>query len=131
MKPQSFVRTKRHSDHPADQEDMYAQTPVLDLITPLTPMCIGWSPAELSAGRRLVCFLKVHDDCKLIVSCELITQGVRQCHLLSLSRRTRHLLCFVTFIDLYLFSDLTSLRSFSFWLRSSILSTSVREIIDY
>jgi hypothetical protein len=53
---------------------MYAQTPILDLVTPLPPICIGWSPAELSAGRRLVRFLKVKDGGRLIVSCESITQ---------------------------------------------------------
>lgn len=53
---------------------MYAQTPILDLVTPLPPICIGWSPAELSAGRRLVRFLKVQDGGRLIVSCEPITQ---------------------------------------------------------
>ena len=111
MKPQSLVRTKHHPDHLADQEDMYAQTPILDLVTPLPPICIGWSPAELSAGRRLVRFLKVQDGRRLIVSCEPITQE-EYCEsdsVISCIYREELDTCFVTSVDvIYLLERLTN-----------------------
>ena len=111
MKPQSLVRTKHHPDHLTDQEDMYAQTPILDLVTPLPPICIGWSPAELSAGRRLVRFLKVQDGRRLIVSCEPITQE-EYCEsdsVISCIYREELDTCFVTSVDvIYLLERLTN-----------------------
>lgn len=111
MKPQSLVRTKHHPDHLSDQEDMYAQTPILDLVTPLPPICIGWSPAELSAGRRLVRFLKVQDGRRLIVSCEPITQE-EYCEsdsVISCIYREELDTCFVTSVDvIYLLERLTN-----------------------
>ncbi|KAF8070276.1 hypothetical protein FPV67DRAFT_1486804 [Lyophyllum atratum] len=52
--------------------DSHIQTPILDLITPLQNICLDWSPAESSVGRRLVRFSKVQDGRRLIVSCEPI-----------------------------------------------------------
>ena len=111
MKPQSLVRTKHHPDILTDQEDMYAQTPILDLITPLPPLCVGWSPAELSAGRRLVRFIKVQDGRRLIVSCEPITQE-EYCEsdsVISCIYREELDTCFVTSVDvIYLLERLTN-----------------------
>lgn len=111
MKPQSLVRTKHHPDHLTDQEDMYAQTPILELITALPPICIGWSPAELSAGRRLVRFGKIQDGRRLIVSCEPITQE-EYCEsdsVISCIYREELDACFVTSVDvIYLLERLTN-----------------------
>ena len=111
MKPQSLVRTKHHPDHLADQEDMYAQIPILDLITPLQPICVGWSPAEASAGRRLVRFVKVQDGRRLIVSCDPIAQE-EYCEsdtVISCIHREGIDTCFVTSVDvIYLLERLTN-----------------------
>ncbi|KAJ3757232.1 hypothetical protein EV360DRAFT_46483, partial [Lentinula raphanica] len=55
-------------------EELYAQTPLLQLVTSLDSMCAAWEPAEMRVGRRLVRFTKVQDGRKLIVSCEAISQ---------------------------------------------------------
>ena len=110
MKPQSLVRTKHHPDHLTDQEDMYAQTPILDLVTPLQPICVGWSPAEVSAGRRLVRFVKVQDGRRLIVSCEPIGQEEysETDTVISCIHREGIDTCFVTSVDvIYLLERLT------------------------
>ena len=111
MKPQSLVRTKHHPDHLADQEDMYAQTPILDLVTPLPPICVDWTQAELSAGRRLVRFVKVQDGRRLIVSCEPITQEeyCESDNVISCIYRQELDACFVTSVDvIYLLERLTN-----------------------
>ncbi|RDB24101.1 hypothetical protein Hypma_008546 [Hypsizygus marmoreus] len=46
------------------------QAPILDFVTSLKRIGIAWTPAEISVGRRLVRFSKMHDGCRLIVSCE-------------------------------------------------------------
>lgn len=111
MKPQSLVRTKHQPDRLAGQEDIYAQTPILDLVTPLPPICVGWSPAEVSAGRRLVRFVKVQDGRRLIVSCEPITQE-EYCEsdtVISCIYREELDTCFVTSVDvIYLLECLTN-----------------------
>ncbi|KAF8160993.1 hypothetical protein B0H34DRAFT_362108 [Crassisporium funariophilum] len=111
MKAQSLVRTKHHTDHVADQEDMYAQTPILDLVTPLSSVCVGWSPAELTAGRRLVRFVKVQDGRRLIVSCEPIMQEdyCESDSVISCIYREEADTCFVTSVDvIYLLERLTN-----------------------
>ncbi|KAJ3793566.1 hypothetical protein GGU11DRAFT_394735 [Lentinula aff. detonsa] len=55
-------------------EELYAQTPLLQLVTSLESMCAAWEPTEMRVGRRLVRFTKVQDGRKLIVSCEAISQ---------------------------------------------------------
>ncbi|KAF9529303.1 hypothetical protein CPB83DRAFT_927452 [Crepidotus variabilis] len=72
IKSGTIART-RHNNH-TEPDDLYAHTPILDLVTPLSSICGDWSDSELSVGRRLVRFTKVQDGCKLIVSCEPISQ---------------------------------------------------------
>ncbi|KAF5389434.1 hypothetical protein D9757_004310 [Collybiopsis confluens] len=55
-------------------EDLYAQTPLLQIVTSLDVICADWDPIEQRAGRRLVKFTKVQDGRKLIVSCEPVSQ---------------------------------------------------------
>ncbi|KAF9456630.1 hypothetical protein BDZ94DRAFT_333873 [Collybia nuda] len=91
--------------------DIHAQTPILDLVTSLTSICVGWNPAEISAGRRLVRFSKVQDGRRLIVSCEPIkveefrdTDSVISC-----IYREESDSCFVTSVDIiFLLERLTS-----------------------
>lgn len=82
--------------------DIHSQTPILDLVTNLQTICVGWSPAEISAGRRLVRFCKVQDGRRLIVSCEPIkveeyrdTDSVISC-----IYREESDSCFVTSVDI-------------------------------
>ncbi|KAF8894919.1 hypothetical protein CPB84DRAFT_1782635, partial [Gymnopilus junonius] len=108
MKAQSLMRTKQNSQ---DQDDTYAQTPILDLVTPLSSICVGWSQAELSAGRRLVRFAKVQDGRRLIVSCEPIMQDEysENDSVISCIYREESDSCYVTSVDvIYLLERLTN-----------------------
>ncbi|KAF9071102.1 hypothetical protein BDP27DRAFT_552994 [Rhodocollybia butyracea] len=69
----SLMRAKYPVSDEVDEE-LYAQTPILQLVTSLDAMCAAWEPAEHRAGRRLVRFTKVQDGRKLIVSCEPVSQ---------------------------------------------------------
>lgn len=108
----ALMRTKQASmsgDH--DQDDLYAQTPILDLATPLANICAGWSAAELQAGRRLVRFSKVQDGRRLIVSCEPIRQEdyCEADSVISCIYREEADTCFVTSVDvIYLLERLTN-----------------------
>ncbi|KAF5351983.1 hypothetical protein D9756_007383 [Leucocoprinus leucothites] len=110
MKSQSLVRTK-HSVNGESAENLYAQTPILELLTPLSSICTGWSSAELQTGRRLVRFSKVQDGRRLIVSCEPIRQD-EYCEndsVISCIYREETDTCFVTSVDvIYLLERLTN-----------------------
>lgn len=111
MKAQSLMRTKHSSlagEHP---EDLYAQTPILDLVTPLATISVGWTAAELHAGRRLVRFAKVQDGRRLIVSCEPIRQEdyCESDSVISCIYREEADTCYVTSVDvIYLLERLTN-----------------------
>ncbi|KAF8626860.1 hypothetical protein AX15_004680 [Amanita polypyramis BW_CC] len=110
MKTQSVMRTK---SGPTSElgEELYAQTPILDLVTPLNSICTGWTPAEFQAGRRLVRFGKVQDGRRLVVSCEPISQEeyCEQDTVISCIYREESDTCFVTSVDvIYLLERLTN-----------------------
>jgi hypothetical protein len=110
MKVQSLIHAK-HAHLPGNQEDMRAQTPILDLVTPLASICTGWSTAELHAGRRLVRFSEVQDGRRLIVSCEPIRQEdyCESDSVISCIYREETDTCFVTSVDvIYLLERLTN-----------------------
>lgn len=110
MKVQSLMHAK-HAHLPGNQEDMRAQTPILDLVTPLASICTGWSPAELHAGRRLVRFSEVQDGRRLIVSCEPIRQEdyCESDSVISCIYREETDTCFVTSVDvIYLLERITN-----------------------
>ena len=111
MKPGSLVRTKQANASLAGQEDLHASAPILELATPLSSMCTGWTNPEAVAGRRLVRFAKVQDGRRLIVSCESISQ--EDYHesdtVISCIYREEVDLCYVTSVDvIYLLERLTS-----------------------
>ena len=111
MKAQSLVRTKQHTGNVQDQEELYAQTPILDLVTPLSSICTGWTQTEVAAGRRLVRFAKVQDGRRLIVSCEPIMQEdfCESDSVISCIYREESDSCFVTSVDvIYLLERLTN-----------------------
>jgi hypothetical protein len=92
-------------------EDVYAQTPILDLVTPLESICCGWDASELHVGRRLVRFRKLQAGHKLIVSCEPIGQeDYRESDsVVSCIYREEAEKCFVTSVDIiYLLERLTN-----------------------
>ncbi|EAU91369.1 developmental regulator medusa [Coprinopsis cinerea okayama7 len=109
LKTQSLVRAKNAPIPPG--EKLVAQTPILELVTPLASICTGWTPQELSVGRRLVRFSKVQDGRKLIVSCEPIRQE-DYCEadaVISCIYREDVDSCFVTSVDvIYLLERLTN-----------------------
>ncbi|PFH51989.1 hypothetical protein AMATHDRAFT_2478 [Amanita thiersii Skay4041] len=110
MKTQSLMRTKFSSAGELGEE-LYAQTPILDLVTPLNSICHGWTQAEFQAGRRLVRFGKVQDGRRLIVSCEPISQEeyCEQDSVISCIYREESATCFVTSVDvIYLLERLTN-----------------------
>jgi len=74
MKSGSLFRTKQANVGLADQDDVQASSPILELTTPLESMCVDWSTAEERVGRRLVRFSKIQDGRRLIVSCEPLRQ---------------------------------------------------------
>ncbi|KAG7090842.1 hypothetical protein E1B28_009924 [Marasmius oreades] len=73
IRANSLMRSKFASSKDIG-EDLYPQTPILELLTPLGSMCLNWDPSEVRAGRRLVRFQKVQDGRKLMVSCQSIRQ---------------------------------------------------------
>ncbi|KAJ7647477.1 hypothetical protein FB45DRAFT_893553 [Roridomyces roridus] len=62
----SLMRARHRAAEEVD-EHLHAHTPVLEMVTPLESICSGWDDDELTAGRRL-------DGCRVILSCEPITQ---------------------------------------------------------
>ncbi|KAH9485299.1 hypothetical protein JR316_0002207 [Psilocybe cubensis] len=111
MKAQSLIRTKHHPANIPEQDELYAQTPVLDLVTPLSSICSGWSPAEIASGRRLVRFARVQDGRRLIVSCESIQQEdyCENDSVISCIYRRESDTCYVTSVDvIYLLERLTN-----------------------
>ena len=110
LKVQSLVRTKSGAIGDSGEE-LYAQTPILDLVTPLGDICHGWTQAEIQAGRRLVRFGKVQDGRRLIVSCEPISQEeyCEQDSVISCIYQEETDTCFVTSVDvIYLLERLTN-----------------------
>ncbi len=110
VKSQSLMRTKAGAAGELGEE-LYAQTPILDLVTPLSSICVDWAPAEIQAGRRLVRFGKVQDGRRLIVSCEPISQDeyCEQDSVISCIYREDSKTCFVTSVDvIYLLERLTN-----------------------
>ncbi|KAF8828966.1 hypothetical protein HHX47_DHR3001044 [Lentinula edodes] len=92
-------------------EELYAQTPLLQLVTSLDSMCVAWEPSEKRVGRRLVRFTKVQDGRKLIVSCEAISQDdYRESDsVISCIYREETLTYYVTSVDIiYLLERLTN-----------------------
>ncbi|TFK25477.1 developmental regulator medusa [Coprinopsis marcescibilis] len=109
LKSQSIVRAKHAPPPPG--EKLVAQTPVLELVTPLDGICTGWNQGELSSGRRLVRFSKVQDGRRLIVSCEPIRQEDynESDAVISCIYREEVDSCFVTSVDvIYLLERLTN-----------------------
>ncbi|KJA27772.1 hypothetical protein HYPSUDRAFT_197932 [Hypholoma sublateritium FD-334 SS-4] len=107
-KSQSLVRTKHQ---PGADAQEYAQTPQLDMLTPLASICADWAPAEVAAGRRLVRFTKIQDGRRLIVSCEPIPQDqFREADsVISCIHRAENGACYVTSVDvIYLLERLTN-----------------------
>lgn len=92
-------------------EHLNAQTPILDLVTPLETMCRSWSLAERSSGRRLVRFHKIHaGGRKIILSCESISQEQYNelDTVISCIHRQDNGCCYVTSVDIiYLLEHLT------------------------
>ncbi|RDB25379.1 hypothetical protein Hypma_008094 [Hypsizygus marmoreus] len=91
--------------------ESHVQTPILDLVTPLKSICSAWTPAEVTAGRRLVRFSKVHDGRRLIVSCEPIKcEDYRESDsVISCIYREESDSCYVTSVDIiFLLERLTS-----------------------
>ncbi|KAG5646302.1 hypothetical protein DXG03_003899 [Asterophora parasitica] len=89
----------------------HLQTPILDLVTPLQNICLDWSPAEHSVGRRLVRFSKVQDGRRLIVSCEPIHgDDYRDSDsVISCIYREENKTCYVTSVDIiFLLERLTN-----------------------
>ncbi|KAF9451261.1 hypothetical protein P691DRAFT_379080 [Macrolepiota fuliginosa MF-IS2] len=110
MKSQSLMRTKNVTLGDS-AENLYAQTPILELVTPLSSICTGWNSAEVQAGRRLVRFSKVQDGRRLIVSCEPIRQDefCENDSVISCIYREETNTCFVTSVDvIYLLERLTN-----------------------
>jgi hypothetical protein len=111
MKAQSLMRTKQQHAAAAAQEDLYAQTPVLEMVTPLSSICAAWTPAEVAVGRRLVRFTKIQDGRRLIVSCEPIPQDefCEADSVISCIYREESDSCYVTSVDvIYLLERLTN-----------------------
>jgi hypothetical protein len=91
--------------------DLHAQTPILDLVTPLQSICVGWSQAEVHAGRRLVRFSKIQDGRRLTVSCEPIKpEDYRELDsVISCIYREESDSCYVTSVDIiFLLERLTN-----------------------
>ncbi|KAF8647177.1 hypothetical protein AX16_007006 [Volvariella volvacea WC 439] len=109
LKSQSLVRSKYGPN--GENEDLYLQTPILELVTPLSSLCVGWTPVELNAGRRLVRFGKIQEGRRLIVSCEPIPQEdyCESDSVISCIYREETKNCFVTSVDIiYLLERLTN-----------------------
>ncbi|KAF8972958.1 hypothetical protein BDZ97DRAFT_1900817 [Flammula alnicola] len=103
MKAQSLMRTKQHPSNVPSQDELYAQTPILEMVTPLSSICLGWTPAEAAVGRRLVRFSKIQDGRRLIDEfCE--SDSVISC-----IYREESDSCYVTSVDvIYLLERLTN-----------------------
>ncbi|KAG6857268.1 hypothetical protein H0H87_007101 [Tephrocybe sp. NHM501043] len=106
-------RTKQEAAQRAkgSKGDAPVQTPLLQLVTPLSSICENWSPAERAVGRRLVRFSKVQDGRRLVVSCEPITS--EKYHeadsVISCIYREESRTCYVTSVDIiFLLERLTN-----------------------
>ncbi|KAG6891732.1 hypothetical protein C0992_006152 [Termitomyces sp. T32_za158] len=91
--------------------DSHIQTPLLQLITPLSTICENWSSAENACGRRLVRFSKVQDGRRLVLSCEPITpDDYRESDsVISCIYREESRTCYVTSVDIiFLLERLTN-----------------------
>ncbi|KAG6820880.1 hypothetical protein H0H93_010224 [Arthromyces matolae] len=91
--------------------DSNIQTPLLQLITPLSTICENWNPNENAVGRRLVRFSKVQDGRRLVVSCEPITPDeYRETDsVISCIYRDENRTCYVTSVDIiFLLERLTN-----------------------
>ncbi|KAG6854060.1 hypothetical protein C0991_011038 [Blastosporella zonata] len=91
--------------------DSLVQTPLLQLVTPLSTICEDWSPAEKSAGRRLVRFSKVQDGRRLVVSCQPIPADAyhEADSVISCIYREESQTCYVTSVDIiFLLERLTN-----------------------
>ncbi|GLB37234.1 putative regulator medusa [Lyophyllum shimeji] len=105
-KLESMMRPKSGKNN-----DSHIQTPILDLVTPLQNICLDWTPAESSVGRRLVRFSKVQDGRRLIVSCEPIkAEDYRESDsVISCIYREESNACYVTSVDIiFLLERLTN-----------------------
>ncbi|KAG6829555.1 hypothetical protein H0H92_004224 [Tricholoma furcatifolium] len=91
--------------------DSHLQTPVLQLVTPLSSICENWTPSENAVGRRLVRFSKVQDGRRLVVSCEPIAaEDYRDADsVISCIYREESRTCYVTSVDIiFLLERLTN-----------------------
>ncbi|KAH0589331.1 hypothetical protein H2248_005092 [Termitomyces sp. 'cryptogamus'] len=91
--------------------DSHIQTPLLQLVTPLSTICENWSSAESACGRRLVRFSKVQDGRRLVVSCEPITPDEyrESDSVISCIYRDESRTCYVTSVDIiFLLERLTN-----------------------
>jgi hypothetical protein len=110
-KAESLMRPGKGGKLEQSNSDLHAQTPILDLVTPLQNICVGWSTAEVHAGRRLVRFSKVQDGRRLTVSCEAIKpEDYRESDsVISCIYREESDSCFVTSVDIiFLLERLTN-----------------------
>ncbi|KAK7057297.1 Dynamitin-domain-containing protein [Favolaschia claudopus] len=108
IKDLSLVRARYHA---SNDDTLHAHTPILDIVTSLDSLCGGWDEAELQAGRRLVCFHKVQDGCRVILSCKPIRQEdyCEADSVISCIFREETETCYVTSVDIiYLLERLTN-----------------------
>ena len=75
---------------------------VLEILTPLDGMCLGWDSEELKIGRRLVRFSRVQDGFHLKLTCETIKQEdyVEGDAVISCIYRRDTDTCYVTSVDI-------------------------------
>ncbi|KAJ6558600.1 hypothetical protein DFH09DRAFT_535980 [Mycena vulgaris] len=101
IKDQSLMRARHHAPGEMD-ENLHAHIPVLEIVTPLEPLCSGWDDAELQAGRRLVRFQKIQDGRRVILSCESIKQEEysEADSVISCIYREEAEACYVTSVDI-------------------------------
>lgn len=118
-KPEVSLHRRSKADHlmrpgkggKQNNSNLHAQTPILDLVSPLQNICVGWSTAEVNAGRRLVRFSKVQDGRRLTVSFEAIKpEDYRESDsVISCIYREESDSCFVTSVDIiFLLERLTN-----------------------
>ncbi|KAG6908385.1 hypothetical protein DXG01_004814 [Tephrocybe rancida] len=104
-KQDSIVRPK------GAKGDTHIQTPLLQLVTPLSSICENWTSAETAVGRRLVRFSKVQDGRRLVVSCEsIIAEEYHESDsVISCIYREQSKSCYVTSVDIiFLLERLTN-----------------------
>lgn len=96
---QALMRTRRFAPGEDSPESHRA---VLEILTPLDGMCMGWDKDELRTGRRLVRFSRVQEGHRLRLSCEHIHQDeyVEGDAVISCIYRRETDSCFVTSVDI-------------------------------